>query len=90
MSNLNLLRAMKTYSLVSICRIDNDWHLVDQVHPLRSHKQNSIHELLFDGLNDVRVSSESLIGKPSENDVNLSSISLGSVGSEMNYFRSFY
>jgi hypothetical protein len=30
--------------------------------------------------------SESLIGKPSENEVNLSSISLGSVGSEMNYF----
>ncbi len=32
------------------------------------------------------VGSESLIGKPSENEMNLSSISLGSVGSEMNYF----
>ena len=31
------------------------------------------------------VGSESLIGKPSENAVNLSSISHGSVGSEMNY-----
>ena len=31
--------------------------------------------------------SESLIGKPSENEVNLSSISLGSQGSEMNYFK---
>lgn len=30
--------------------------------------------------------SESLIGKPPENDVNLSQISQGSVGSEMNYF----
>ncbi|CAM8668864.1 hypothetical protein MCEMSE6_00723 [Oxalobacteraceae bacterium] len=30
--------------------------------------------------------SESLIGKPSENEVNLSSKCLGSVGSEMNYF----
>jgi hypothetical protein len=31
------------------------------------------------------IGSESLNGKPSENEVNLSSISQGSVGSEMNY-----
>ena len=31
----------------------------------------------------VLMGSESLIGKPSENEVNLSSISHGSVGSEM-------
>ena len=48
--------------------------------------QNTFHELLFGGINDFGVGSESLIGKPSENEVNLSSISLGSVGSEMNNF----
>ena len=37
-------------------------------------------------LSDFGVGSESRIGKPTENEVNLSSISLGSVGSEMNYF----
>jgi hypothetical protein len=51
----------------------------------KSDPQNAIHELQFVGINDLGVGSESLNGKPSENEVNLSSISLGSVGSEMNY-----
>jgi hypothetical protein len=52
----------------------------------RSNPKNAHLSMPWGVLSDLRVGSESLIGKPSENDVNLSSISQGSVGSEMNYF----
>jgi len=50
----------------------------------RSNPKNAHLSMPWGVLSDLRVGSESLIGKPSENDVNLSSISQGSVGSEMN------
>ena len=50
----------------------------------RSDPHNAHLSMPWGVLSDFGVGSESLIGKPSENEVNLSSISQGSVGSEMN------
>lgn len=50
----------------------------------RSDSKNALHELLFGKINDFGVGSESRIGKPTDNEVILISISHGSQGSRMN------
>ena len=72
--NLSLIKTVMPNDSVGVYLIDNVWHDLDLIHSCgRSGPQNTNQLLFWEVINDFRVGSVSLIVKPSENEVNLSS-----------------